>query len=212
MKIQQWLYKIPVIQGRTVTLRPFPSLQPGFPGSVVVPVSCPCVPTPCSTCSSKETALGIPGYPKREGTHRDPGAQLPDPSKSHPVPAEHHSHWAEPNPWVPTGRSDFMEFFHPPETAAPGSRAVWEVFAADRAGPGQCSLTCFLSSGLSRRYRGSNTILCSSFSHVENADTWGHRQRRHRVLVRVGKEPMVRGEATEELRELRNAGQDSRGG
>ncbi len=31
--------------------------------------------------------------------------------------------------------------------------------------------TCFRSSGLSSRYRGSNTILCSSFSQVENADT-----------------------------------------
>lgn len=31
--------------------------------------------------------------------------------------------------------------------------------------------TCLRSSGLSNRYRGSNTILCSSFSQVENADT-----------------------------------------
>lgn len=32
-------------------------------------------------------------------------------------------------------------------------------------------LTCLRSSEFSRRYRGSNTILCNSFSHVENAET-----------------------------------------
>lgn len=31
--------------------------------------------------------------------------------------------------------------------------------------------TCLRSSGLSSRYRGSKTILCNSFSQVENADT-----------------------------------------
>lgn len=38
--------------------------------------------------------------------------------------------------------------------------------------------TCFLSFGLSRRYRGSNTILWSSLSQVENAETymWDRRQ------------------------------------
>lgn len=33
------------------------------------------------------------------------------------------------------------------------------------------SKTCFLSFDVSNKYRGSNTILCNSFSHVLKADT-----------------------------------------
>lgn len=44
---------------------------------------------------------------------------------------------------------------------------VWHQLEATR----EIMLTCLRSSEFSRRYRGSNTILCNSFSHVENAET-----------------------------------------
>lgn len=39
------------------------------------------------------------------------------------------------------------------------------------------SNTCFLSLDVSRRYLGSKTILCSSFSHVLKAETWNNQTR-----------------------------------
>lgn len=44
-----------------------------------------------------------------------------------------------------------------------------------------CSNTCFLSLDVRSKYRWSNTILWSSFSHVENADTYKQTDNRSHV-------------------------------
>lgn len=65
--------------------------------------------------------------------------------------------------WSNTCRVNGDEFTNLPASAHSGKPAT-----------PQMALTCFRSLGLSSKYRGSNTILCSSLSQVEKAETCGY--------------------------------------